>query len=120
MFQRLRLLLLVLIAFAVVGGTSTQLAQSAPGLAPMTMAGIPCSMMAMPDAGTGHGVPMAPCKGMTPDCIKQIGCVTATALPSPFMTIEVAAHFSGVDYWSARSELANFVREPEPLPPRTA
>jgi hypothetical protein len=115
MLRRLRLFLLVLIAFAVVGGTSTQLAQ----LAPMTMAGMPCSM-AMPDADAGHGAPLAPCKGMTADCIKQMCCATVVALPARFVTIEVADHFSDVDYWSAWSKLANFVREPEPLPPRTA
>jgi len=35
------------------------------------------------------------------------------------VNLDIAAHFSDVDYWSAWSKLADFVREPEPLPPRT-
>jgi hypothetical protein len=111
-------LLLVLIAFAIVGGTTMQLAQSAQSIAPMTMAGMPCDMM-MPAAAADHGKPMAPCKGMTPDCIKQMGCVTDIALPARFVSHAFAAHFTTVDYWSALSKLATLVCTPEPLPPRT-
>ena len=114
----LRQLLFVLIAFAMVGGTTTQLARSAQYTAPMTMAGMPCDMM-MPAAGADHGKPMAPCKGMTPDCIKQMGCVTDVALPARLMSHEFAARFTTVDYWSALSQLAALDRTPEPLPPRT-
>jgi hypothetical protein len=119
MGQVLRQLLFVLIAFAIVGGTTTQLAQSAQYAAPMTMVGMPCDMMMMPAAGADHGKPMAPCKGMTPDCIKQMGCVTAVALPARFASHAFAVHFTTVDYWSAPSKLATLVRTPEPLPPRT-
>ncbi len=123
MIHRLRQLLLVLIAFAFVGGTSSQLARSAEYAAPMVMAGMPCDMM-MPHAKMPDEKPMAPsngspCKGMTSDCIKQMGCVTDAALPARTVNLDIAAHFSNVDYWSAWSKLADFVREPEPLPPRT-
>jgi hypothetical protein len=111
-------LLLVLIAFAIVGGTTTELAQSAQYAAPMTMAGMPCDMM-MPAGDADQGKPMAPCKGMTPDCIKMMGCVTAVALPARFVSHEFVAHFTAVDYWSTSSETAELVRTPEPLPPRT-
>jgi hypothetical protein len=111
-------LLLVLIAFAIVGGTTTQLAQSAQYAAPITMAGMPCDMM-MPAAGGDHGKPMAPCKGMTPDCIKLMGCATAVALPARFQSNEFAMLFSTVNYWTMSSKLAALVRTPEPLPPRT-
>jgi hypothetical protein len=111
-------LLLVLIAFAVVGGTTTQLAQSAQYVAPVTMAGMPCDMM-MPAAGAEHSKPMMPCKGMTPDCIKLMGCITDVALPARFMSHAFTVRFAAVDYWSASSELAELVNTPEPLPPRT-
>jgi hypothetical protein len=111
-------LLLVLIAFAIVGGTTLQLAQSAQSIAPMTMAGMPCDVM-MPAAAADHGKPMTPCKGMTPDCIKQMGCVTDVALPARLVDNEIVAHFTAVDYWSALSTMAELVRTPEPLPPRT-
>ena len=118
MVHRLRQLLLVLIAFAFVGGTSAQLARSAEMAAPMTMAGMPCDMM-MSHAGMHDDKPNSPCKGMTPDCIKQMGCVTDAALLARAVSLDVVAHYSDVDYWSAWSMLADFVREPEPLPPRT-
>ncbi len=62
---------------------------------------------------------MMPCKGMTPDCIKQMGCVTDAALPARLVSTAFAAHFTVVDYWSALAELTDLVRTPEPLPPRT-
>lgn len=118
MLRIFRHLLFALIAFAIVGGTTTELAQSAQYAPPMTMAGMPCDMM-MPVADTDHGRPMAPCKGMTPDCIKVMGCVTAVALPARFVSHEFTAHFTTVNYWSALSAMAELVRTPEPLPPRT-
>jgi hypothetical protein len=111
-------LMLVLIAFAIVGGPSVQLAQSAQYVAPVTMAGMPCDMM-MPTADAGHGKPMVPCKGLTPDCIKQMGCVVDIALPARLASTEFAVPFSMVAYWSAWSAMAGADRKPEPLPPRT-
>jgi len=119
MIRALRQFLFVLIAFAIVGRTTTQLAQPAQYATPMTMAGMPRDMMMMPAAGADHGKPMAPCKGITPDCIKQMGCVTDVALPARLMNNEFVAHFTAVDYWSALSAMSKLIRTPEPLPPRT-
>lgn len=83
------------------------------------MADMPCDM-AMPMADAGHGAPMAPCKGMTPECIKQMGCVTNTALPIRLADNDTSFVFSPVTYWSARFLMAGVARTPEPLPPRTA
>jgi hypothetical protein len=118
MLRVLRYLLFVVIAFAIVGGTTTQLAQLTQYGGPMAMAGMPCDMM-MPAAGADHGMPMVPCKGMTPDCIKQMGCVADLALPARLVGTEFTAHYTTVDYWLALSELAELVSTPEPLPPRT-
>ena len=120
---RLRQFLLVLIAFAFLGGTSFQLARSAEHAAPMVMAGMPCDMM-MSHAGMHDDKPRppsngSPCKGMTSDCIKMC-CVTDAALSARMVHLDIALNFSHVDYWSAWTKLADFVREPEPLPPRTA
>jgi hypothetical protein len=119
MLRILRQCLFALIAFAMIGGTTTQLARSASLITPMTMAaGVPCDMMA-PMAGAEHGKPMTPCKGMTPDCMKQMGCVADIGLPIRFVSHEPAARSSAVAYWSARSEATGLSRTPEPLPPRT-
>jgi hypothetical protein len=117
--QFLRQFLFALIGFAIVGGTTTQLARSAAFVAPVTMSGVPCDMTA-PAAGAEHGKPMTPCKNMTPDCIKQIGCVVDTGLPVRLVSHEAAARFSAVDYWNARSDATGLSCTPEPLPPRTS
>jgi hypothetical protein len=68
----------------------------------------------------GHGGPMAPCKGMTPDCIKQMGCcVVDYALPARLESTDLVVPLSTVAYWAAWSQMAGLSREPEPLPPRT-
>ncbi len=105
-------LLAVLIAFAVIGGPSSSFALPTQ----QAMAAImPCDMV-MPDVGT----PMAPCKGLTLDCIKQMGCVANLALPARLPGTDMMFPASSVAYWSAGSLLVSVVREPEPLPPRTA
>jgi len=110
-------LLVVLIAFAIVGGTTVQLARSAQRLGPIAVAGMPCDM-SMPGMGAEHGKPMMPCKNMTPDCIKQLGCVADAAVPARLVSVEPAVHSNPVHYWFARSGLTSFIPVPEPLPPR--
>lgn len=118
MVHRMRQILLVLIAFAFIGGTWSQLARSTEYAAPIVMAGMPCDVM-MSHAGMPDDKSIPPCKGMTPDCIKQMGCISDAALPARTVSLDIAVAFSDVDYWSARRKLAEFVRKPEPLPPRT-
>lgn len=123
MLRICRHFLLLLIAFAIIGGTTSELAYSAQYIAPMTMAGMPCDM-AIPASASGDTKPMPPCKGMTPDCIKLmgcvlIGCVTVTALPTGFLTHEITVRYSTVTYWTGSSTPASLDHEPEPFPPRT-
>lgn len=114
---RLRLVLLALIAFAIVGGPSSQLARSAENLVQIAAVGIPCDVM-MPQTGANHDQQM-PCKGFTPECIKQMGCIVDIALPTCFFAITPAIHSVEVAYWPAWSSSAGFLASPEPLPPRT-
>ena len=118
MLRVLHHLLLLLIAFAIVGGTTAELARSAQYSTVMVMAGMPCDM-SMPLTDADHGKSTMPCKGMTPDCMKLMGCIADTSLPARFVSHEFVAHVSKVDYWSASSKLAGLVATPEPLPPRT-
>lgn len=113
-----RHLLAILIAFAIVGGTSLQLTQAARFAATEMSAAMPCDQM-MGMAASGHSVPMVPCKAMTPDCIKQMGCVTDVALPVRLTRSDAAIGFSMVVYWSARFGMVSVDSIPEPLPPRT-
>ena len=115
-----RHLLLLLVAFALVGGTASELARAAEYGPVAAMADMPCDMTMPASASGGDATPMAPCKGMTADCIKQMGCVTVAALPVPFTTHETVVQYGAIDYWSSHSELVSLDHEPEPLPPRTA
>jgi len=120
MNRLLRHLLLLLVAFALVGGTTSELAHAAAYSPVAAMAEMPCDM-AMPTSASGDGsAPMAPCKGMTADCIKQMGCVTVQALPAHFSAHESAVEYGAVDYWASHGELVSLDHEPEPIPPRTA
>ena len=113
----LRRLLVVVIAFAIVGGTTSQLAKSAEYS--VVAVGTPCDMMMPAQADDGHSAPIASCKTMTVDCLKRLGCVADVALPARSASLEMVAHHTAVDYWAAWSNHAGLVREPEPLPPRT-
>jgi hypothetical protein len=114
-----RRFLLILIAFALVGGTTMQLARSTQYEAVLVTAGVPCDMT-MPAPAAEKTKPMMPCKGMTPDCIKQMGCVESSALPSRLNSSDFATHYSPVIYWTASSRMDGLIRKPDPFPPRTA
>lgn len=114
-----RHILLLLVASALVGGTTSELAQAAYGPV-AAMADMPCDMTMPISASGDDAAPMTPCKGMTADCIKQMGCVTVAALPVPFITHESAVQYGAIDYWASHPKLVSLDHEPEPLPPRTA
>lgn len=117
MLNALRRFLAVFVAFAVIGGTMSQLAWSAEYS--MVAVGTPCDMMMPAQADDGHSAPMAPCKMIGVNCLKQLGCVADNALPARFASLGAIAHHTSVNYWATWSNLAGVVREPEPLPPRT-
>lgn len=123
MFKIAYRFLLMLIVFAVIGGPIPHFAQpaavAAASAVSVAMADLPCDM-AMPMANAGQGVPMAPCKGMTPGCIKQMCCVASIAFPARLADNDTVFVFSPVAYWSAWSEMAGVALQPELLPPRTA
>ena len=120
MHRILRYLLLLLVAFAIVGGTTSELARAAAYGPVAAMAEMPCDMAMSTSASGDDARPMAPCKGMTADCIKQMGCVTVVGLPAHFMTHESDVQYATIGYWSSLSKLVSLALQPEPLPPRTA
>jgi hypothetical protein len=111
-------LLAVLVAFALIGGPSLHIAQPAQYAASTSMADMPCAGMASM-ADPSQGTPMAPCKGLTPDCLKQMGCVVDVAVPARLAATDAVFAPSPVAYWSVLSLMAGVSRHPEPLPPRT-
>lgn len=87
-------LILAVTLLAFVGGMTLQLmppkmAFAATGPAPV--AG-DCAQMAMPphDAGISHALP---CKGMDPECVKQMHCLGTPSLP-----LRVAGDFARLAY----------------------
>ncbi len=114
-----RTLLLALSAFAMVGGASVQLALSVPLVPSVVTAEMPCDMAAMPMAETGQGQTTAPCKGLTPDCIKQMGCIADVALPVRLAAADPGVPFGTADLRQVRSTLSGTVSNPDPMPPRT-
>ncbi len=116
MFRTFRQFLLVLIAFAFLGGT-TQQAWSEQHATPAVV-GMPCDMM-MSMAGDGHSKPATPCKTMTLDCLKHMSSGTVAGLPSRFLDSTIIVQMSSVDYWNPLSKLTGVIGAPEPLPPRT-
>ncbi|TPG12763.1 hypothetical protein EAH84_08335 [Sphingomonas oligophenolica] len=78
MLRRLRLVLFAIAAFGLFGQSTAMAMAPAGGVsAPMAgMAGMTCADMPAPRS------PKAPCKGMTLQCIAQMGC-TAPAVLEP-------------------------------------
>jgi hypothetical protein len=114
-----RRILFLLVAFALVSGTTAEFARAAQYVAPMTMDGMPCNM-AMPMSVSGDTKPIAPCKGMTSDCLKLMGCVTVTALPTRYTTQAIVVEYGVVGYPTFSSKLTGLDHRPDPFPPRTA
>ncbi|MET1027306.1 MAG: hypothetical protein ABWY00_09075 [Dongiaceae bacterium] len=126
----LRHVLFLIVAAALMGGTvsgAVPAAHAATGHAATAqaemVAAMPCGMAMtdgkMADARMVGTKPGAPCKGMTKDCVDQMGCIAVTALPAPFLIHETAVRYSAVDYWVSLARLDSLDLVPEPLPPRT-
>jgi hypothetical protein len=117
MSSLLRQILLLLVAFALVGGMTNDLAHAAPECVAMTMA-VPCDM-AMSASASGDTKPMHSDKSAIPDCMKQMGCTAASVLPARLQTHRLIERRGPIDYWMSVTELAGLDQQPEPLPPRT-
>jgi hypothetical protein len=113
-------LILAMTLLAFVGGMTLQLmppkaAFAATVTAPMSG---DCSHMAMPpaDAGTGHGMP---CKGMDPECVKQMGCLGTLSLPLRLGANFARFTYRTVVYWAPATFRDGRSIKPDLFPPRT-
>ena len=98
LFHRLVVALTILAFF---GGMTLQLmpakaAFAANGTAPVSD---DCSHMAMSpqDADSGHATP---CKGMDPECVKQMGCLGTPSLPLWLGVDFIRFAYGKVIYWA--------------------
>src|SRR6516164_8441287 len=82
----------------------------------ITKADPECSRMAM--ERHGDRVPThLPCRGIMPDCVKQMGCLGMAALPDRSDVISVPVAYGTVVYGAASPVLSGRDVEPDLLPP---
>ena len=106
-----RRLLIVLIAVALAGGMGV-------GRVHAVASGMPCGMMMMPSAASGAHAKPVPCKGMTPDCIKQLGCAVDAGLPWSRAGGLATVRVSATRYWPLSRRATGWFMPPDPWPPR--
>ena len=72
--------------------------------------------MAAPD-GTPDSAP-TPCKGMTPACMIDLGCIFMVGVPTPVSRVAVHLAWSSVSYqWPADIAADGSIRAPDLRPP---
>jgi hypothetical protein len=117
----LRRLLTALTGVAFLIGAAVQAMPRAEFMAPacmgaaQTATGDCCANMAMKD----HPAPMkqVPCKGISLDCAKQLGCISSQALPPPSTAFGSPNAYGCVAYWSLATSRAGLSIKPGLFPP---
>lgn len=110
----------VVTVLAFLGGTTLQ-AMPLTGLPeisvkPPTMtADMPCDQM-QNIAGANNSSDHMPCKGITPDCIKQMGCIGVSSLPRA-AAFATPVTYATVDYWAPLLRLDGLSHKPALFPP---
>ena len=118
----LRGLLVAVTILAFLGGTTVQamplLTASGVPAGIAAKAGVPCGHMAgMGQSGSaipGHDIP---CKGITSDCVKQMGCIGVPSLPIRADVIAMPVSYVTITYWSPQPTLGGLSLEPDLFPP---
>lgn len=117
----LQKLVVVFAVFAFLGGTTVQAMPLASGPVAGVAAtlGLPCGPMPAVQANQAAPPHAPPCKGITPDCLKQMGCVGIASLPArPNLAVTAVSY--AITYWPAQSGQGGLSPEPDVLPPITA
>lgn len=78
-----------------------------------TSAGNDCADMAAQKQGKTN----APCKGLTLDCVAQMGCVVSMTIAGVPPVLDHAPLRSELDFWPAVAVLTGGTILPEPHPP---
>jgi hypothetical protein len=111
-------LIVALTVLAFVGGMTLQLMPPKPAMAAndAAPASSDCAHMAMPshDGGSGHGIP---CKGMDPECVKQMQCLGTPSLPLRLDAHFVPFAYGSVDYWALAKFQDGRSIKPDLFPP---
>jgi hypothetical protein len=116
----LRGLLVAVTVLAFLGGTTVQAMPllTANGMA--AKAGVPCEhMAAMGQSGSAVPGHNAPCKGITPDCVKRMGCIGIPSLPVRAGVLVTPVSYVTITYWPPRETLGGLSLKPDLFPPIT-
>jgi len=118
----LRGLLVAVTVFAFLGGTTVQAmpvltANGVPaGMA--AKASVPCDhMTAMGQPGSAVPGHDSPCKGITPECVKQMGCIGVPSVPIRVDALAAPISYVMIIYWSPQPTLGGLSLEPDLFPP---
>jgi len=117
----LRRLLIVLTGLAFLVGAAVQAMPPAEFMASACMGAVKtstgdcCANMAM----KGHPAPMkkVPCKGISLDCAKEVGCISSPALPAPSTALATPTFYARVAYWLPAVSGAGLSIKPDLFPP---
>ncbi len=117
-------LITILTAFAFILAMSVQVVPSAEALgltaaAKAADADEHCPRMAAehPDRGMPQ---LMPCKGIMPDCVKQMGCIGSPSVPSRSVEMQRWVSYTNVTYWSLAEQRTGLSVEPDLSPPITS
>jgi hypothetical protein len=119
----LRRLLVVLTGLAFLAGATVQampraeLTTSACMDAAQTATGNCCARMAMKDHATPAPMKQVPCKGISLDCAKEVGCISSPALPAPSTAVGTPTAYGRVAYWTPAVSGAGLSIKPNLFPP---
>jgi hypothetical protein len=121
-FLLLRRLLIVLTGLSfLIGGAVHAMPPAAPACMDAAQPAIDdcCVKMAM-----NHVAPtpmkQVPCKGISPDCANQVGCISSPALPPSSTALASPTAYGHVAYWSPVASRAGLSIKPDLFPPITS
>jgi hypothetical protein len=121
MWGVLRRVIVLLSVLAFVSGMTTQAMPSAEAMGftkanAVAKAEPECPRMAMDHSDRGVPKPL-PCKGIMPDCVKQMGCLGSPSLPERSDALYVPVSYRIVTYWLPSPVLSGRDIEPDLFPP---
>jgi len=114
-------LITILTAFAFILAMSVQAVPSAEALGLTAAAKAADADEHCPRMAADHperGMPrLMPCKGIMPDCVKQMGCIGSPNVPSRSAEMQMRVSYTRVIYWSLAEERTGLSIEPDLFPP---